>query len=159
MSLFSTPAASPQTYQFPHSVSSSSETSYNSTRSRARIHSLYEDTPPHTDSSTAAKVSALINHVETTEIEYIDDLYLLFSYLHHSNPLYTIVQQLIDISSTPYLQYLSQFGDHTAQTPDIISDASKTQQWVSPISYILLSCFLFSGPFACCTFFFYHTNF
>lgn len=124
---------SSSSYHFPHNdpLSATDKTDYTQAPLRASQHP--PSSTPSKTSSTERKVTALLYHVSETESEYIDDLYLLFSYLGPKNPLYGVVQQIIDASSAPYLEYVSRSDLIRIDQEDPIDSAASLHEWVSSL--------------------------
>lgn len=93
-------------YHFPASHSSSSDFMCKPATSQLSLHSATSSNQSSLTNSTASKAIGLLKHIEVTETEYIDDLYLLLSYLSSNNQLFKTVEQIIQISSVPYLNYI-----------------------------------------------------
>lgn len=57
------------------------------------------------------KVEKLFGYLTKTNSEYVDDLYLLISFLNEGKEIRRVVEELIDISERPYLQYIADEQD------------------------------------------------
>lgn len=79
------------------------------------------------------KIASLIQQLKDSESDYLDELYLLISYLSPRNPLYNVTQSIINLSAIPFLSYISIEQEPTFQAVD------KLKQWVS---YLPSSCHL-----------------
>lgn len=125
-SLSSTASFSEASFAFPASTSTDS---FQAPPASTYSSSSVSTSASSSANSTASKVLALLDCAARTESEYVDNLYLLFSYLSSNNPLYPVVQHLIDLPDRPFLEYVATL----VRTPQNLTNHSFNQlkQWVS----------------------------